>query len=293
MTRVGILPCLLVLALGGGCTPGPESEAEVATRATFAAPEASHGGTVIALALDGVFLEVVHDAEFGAVAAYPIDVDGDALPVDEPPVLNVTGPDGPVMLVATEESWLGEVDGGWHVADDALLDALPAARFRLRLGGRAYTPSLPTGADAGCCGHDHAADPVAGPHGGHVLMLGPRVHVEVVHNEHWGLVALYGTDAEGAPLAFDEVPALNAMLDEEPVELRASREDWEGAVDGGWHFEHDALLGVPERARFRLVVDGRTYVPPCEHVHVGGAHGHGHGDEYHADCDPALCDEAS
>lgn len=114
--------------------------------------------------------------------------------------------------------------------------------------------------------HTHAA----GPHGGYLLALGDHaVHLEIVHNEHWGLVALYVFDADMEPREFDAAPVLCVMLDGDPVRLTGSHEDWDGNEDGGWHFEDDALLGEPEGGRFRLLLDGETYTPEFRHIHVG------------------------
>jgi len=277
-------PVLLVLTLLAAACGGPEPTTVPcpAPVEALTIPEPRHEGLVTELPVRRGFLEVTLDAEFGAVGLYLTGPEGDALEPDEPPVLNVrTDADHSLRLVASRESWLGETDGGWHFADDVLLDTPEGTRFRLVLDGRVHTPALPKPHvhGASCDAPPHLTlEAEAGAHGGYVLTLGDKgTRLEVLHNEHWGLVSIYLTNASKEPMTFGEVPVLNAMIDDlEPEEIEAGREDWEGNEDGGWHFESDALLGQPERGRFRLVVDGKTYVPPCEHVHLDGAEGPGH-----------------
>ena len=121
-----------------------------------------------------------------------------------------------------------------------------------------------------------------GPHEGYVLALdSARLRLEVVHNEHWGIVGIYLFDADMKPRDPESAPVLNILFDDESIVLEPSRENWDGDEDGGWHYEHDALLGLPETARFRIKVDGRIYGPIFRHVHLNDEHegGHGHAAE--------------
>jgi hypothetical protein len=117
-----------------------------------------------------------------------------------------------------------------------------------------------------------------GPHDGYVLVLDPgHLHLEIVHNEHWGIVAAYALDGEGEPVELAPPPVLCVLMDEESFLVEAMRENWDGAEDGGFHFEHDGLLGIPEVARFQVHWNDRVYTPPCRHVHLDDAeHGPGH-----------------
>ena len=101
-------------------------------------------------------------------------------------------------------------------------------------------------------------------------------HLEIVHKANWGVLAAYLYDPAMQPREHDEVPLLNIVCDEEPLQLIPDREGWEGGEDGGWHFEDDALLGETGPARFRVTVDGKTYTPPFTfHAH-GEEAGHTH-----------------
>ena len=130
-----------------------------------------------------------------------------------------------------------------------------------------------------------------GPHDGYVLVLEPgHLHLEILHNEHWGVVGAYPLSPDGEPVELARAPVLNVFMDEESYVVEATREDFDGNVDGGWHYEHDGLLGLPESARFNIRWNGRTYTPPCRHIHLNDGEGHGPGHAHAAavedDADP-------
>ena len=148
---------------------------------------------------------------------------------DVPPVLNVLDEEASIALEPTRESFDEVVDGGWHFEDDLLLGYPAAARFRLHVDGRTYTPVFehvhvghgggPAHANEHATGA-HAHGP--GPRGGVVLTLGAhRAHVEVVHKAHWGILGLYVYDAAMTPRGIDEAPVLNVVCDDEPLQLTA------------------------------------------------------------------------
>ncbi len=126
-----------------------------------------------------------------------------------------------------------------------------------------------THADDG--GHDHEQ----GPHGGAIAVVGDEVaHLEALHDEDAGQVTVYVLGEDNAVVALDQPPLLNLVTDEGSRQVKAV------AVGEAWLFEDAALLGEPEKARFRLVIAGKTYQPdmPCSHEHgADGEHGDEHG----------------
>ena len=69
--------------------------------------------------------------------------------------------------------------------------------------------------------------------------------------------------------ALDGPPVLNLLAEGGSASVEPT------AIGSAWVFEHEALAGHPEKARFRLALGGKTYIVdmPCAHDHDHGAHG--------------------
>jgi hypothetical protein len=246
--------------------------------------EGPRKGALFSLGAGRGFYEYAHNEHWGTASLYLYDAAMVARDFDVPPVLNVLDEEASTALAPTRESFDEVVDGGWHFEDDLLLGYPAAARFRLHVDDRTYTPLFehvhvghgggPAHANEHATGA-HAHGP--GPQGGVVLTLGThRAHVEVVHKAHWGILGLYVYDAAMTPRGIDEAPVLNVVCDDQPLQLTAGTENWDGEEDGGWHFEDDALLGETQPGRFRLEIDGKTYTPPFVYHAHGEEPGHSH-----------------
>jgi len=131
--RYAILCAALVALAACGNDAHEEEHAEEAH-----AHAAQHGGEIVVVVEHGLFLEVKHDEEAGAMTvwAYAGEAMADAK-LDEPPVLNFVGESGPTQLTAEQAG------GAWTFRDDALKGEPEGARLRLRAGGKTYTPALP------------------------------------------------------------------------------------------------------------------------------------------------------
>lgn len=120
--------------------------------------------------------------------------------------------------------------------------------------------------------HDHGAP---GPHGGAIAVVGDHVaHLEALHDEALGRVTVYVMDTNDEELELDQEPLLGLLTDAGSTQVRPT------ARGDAWIFEHGALQGHPEQARFRIVLAGRTYRVdmPCSHE---DEHEHGHEDSAH------------
>lgn len=121
-----------------------------------------------------------------------------------------------------------------------------------------------------------AAHAEHGPHDGELIELGDHVaHLEIVHDEDAGTIALYALDANLKPTALTEAPVLNLPTDSGPKQVTAIARS---GSTSDWLFSDPALEGEPEGARLRVVLNGVTYTPELPHQHsADGAHdGHKH-----------------
>ena len=272
----------LDLLTGGGLlegAAGPVPEAD-----THFPVEGPRGGALFSLGVDRGFYEYSHNEHWGTSALYLYDAAMKRREWDVPPVLSVWVEEASLALTPQRENFDEVEDGGWHFEDDHLLGYPEAGRFRLIVDGRVYSPAFEHIHVGHGQGHAHAAEHATGPHlhglgphRGHVLTLGAHLaHLEVAHKPHWGILGVYLYDAAMEPRELDAPPILNIVSDGEPLQLTAGRENWDGEDDGGWHFEDDALLGATGSARFRVVVDGKTYVPPFTYYTHGEEPGHSH-----------------
>ena len=120
--------------------------------------------------------------------------------------------------------------------------------------------------------HDHGAP---GPHGGAIAVVGDHVaHLEALHDEVLGQVTVYVMDTDHDRVALDQEPLLGLLTDAGSIQVRPT------ARGDAWVFEHGALQGHPEQARFRVVIGGKTYRidMPWSHDHGDAGHAHdGHG----------------
>jgi hypothetical protein len=235
-----------------------------------------------------------------APAAAPLPANG---PHDEPPVINLVLDEETVKAIGERKMDLADGAPSWHFEHDALLGEPERARFRLRVGGRTFVPDFHhTHAAAGHGGGEETPEPhsasqvhAEGPNGGRVIHLGSHLaHLEYTLDENWGVVRLWLHDDRLRPMRFDRRPVINALLDDESVVILGAKEDDEGNAVDGWYFEDTALLGLPERTRFRLEVGGRTFTPDLLLTNLGHHEepGHSHGcreEADHSKCDPALC----
>jgi hypothetical protein len=117
--------------------------------------------------------------------------------------------------------------------------------------------------------HDHEAP---GPHGGATAVVGDHVaHLEAIHDDVLGQVTVYVMDTNDDLLKLDQEPVLNLVTDAGSAQVQPT------AVGGAWVFEHEALVKHPEKARFRLVLGGKTYRidMPCAHDHAHEGEDHG------------------
>ena len=92
------------------------------------------GGTIVILGDHEGHIELLPNHDGGAVTIYVYDKDMNEVSLDEPPVMNFVGPDGPVQLE-------GEGEGAeWCFFDDTLKKEFKQLRFRLVMGGKTFTP---------------------------------------------------------------------------------------------------------------------------------------------------------
>ena len=101
-----------------------------------------HGGAIAVIGNDVAHLEAEHDLNLGQVMVYVLTTDNVVIPLDEPPVLNLSTDEGTVQVKAVK------MDEGWLFEDDVLLDEPEQARFRLAFNGKTYQSDMP-------CGHEH------------------------------------------------------------------------------------------------------------------------------------------
>lgn len=113
-----------------------------------------------------------------------------------------------------------------------------------------------------------------GPHGGELIELGDHVaHLEIVHDENAGTIALYVLDADLKPTALAEAPVLNLPISSGPKQVTATAR---AGSNSEWLFSDPVLKGEPEGARLRIVLDGVTYTPELPHQHEGHSPDDGH-----------------
>lgn len=135
---------------------------------------------------------------------------------------------------------------------------------------------------AGEDAHDHGAP---GPHGGAIAVVGDHLaHLEALHDDVLGQVTVYVMDTSDNLLQLDPAPVLNMVTDEGSAQVKPI------AVGGAWIFEHDALMEHPEKARFRIVISGKSYTVdmPCSHEHEDDGHADEHADEAHGPHDGVV-----
>ena len=244
--------------------------------------EGPRKGALFSLGTGRGFYEFSHNEHWGISALYLYDAQMRPRQFDAAPALNVHCDEESFTLEPSRKSFDEVEDGGWHFEDDALLGYPDSGRFRFTVDGRTYTPIF-AHIHVGH-GHTHPSEHATGPHihglgphKGYVLTLGAHLaHVEVVHKPHWGILAIYVYDAAMEPRALDEAPILNIVADGESHQLTAGLANWDGEEDGGWHFEDDVLLGETGPARFRLVVDEKTWTPRFTYYTHGEEPGHAH-----------------
>ena len=258
--------------------------------------EGPQGGALFPLGEGHGFYEFSHNEHWGISALYVYDARMRLRSFDVPPVLNVHVDGESFALAPGRERFEDEAqDGGWHFEDDALLGYPDSGRFRLVVDGRTYTPVF-AHIHVGH-GHTHEGEHATGPHlhglgphKGYIVTLGAhQAHLEIVHKPHWGILGIYLYDAALKPRELDAAPILNIVCEGVPYQLTAGTANWDGEEDGGWHFEDDALLGETGPARFRLLMDGKTYTPRFTYYEHGQEPGHAHAaDGEHAEADLAA-----
>ena len=105
-------------------------------------------------------------------------------------------------------------------------------------------------------GHDHSAK-----HGGDMVELGAHegfMEVKLSHEEKILTIWLTG---ESGPIKPEKPPVANIVVDKNPVQLTAKS-------DGDkWVFAHESFSGEPEKIRFRIAMNGKTYTPTWTHRH--------------------------
>ncbi|MDH3592602.1 MAG: hypothetical protein OER88_12025 [Planctomycetota bacterium] len=123
--------CAALTACGGADQPKDDGHGAHAH-------SAKHGGELAELGDHEGFLEskLNHDAGTLHIWIYKGEAMTAAKP-DSAPVLNLKGKDGPVKLTATDAG-----DGSWLFTSEILKGEPEAARFRIAMGGKTYTPGL-------------------------------------------------------------------------------------------------------------------------------------------------------
>jgi len=101
--------------------------------------EAKHGGEIVELGggdEDEGHVEMKIDHDSGTVTIWASMPDDSVMAFDEPPVLNFKAKDAPVTVTGTKkgDSWVFEHEG--------LKGDPQNARFRMKRGGKTYTPEL-------------------------------------------------------------------------------------------------------------------------------------------------------
>ncbi len=293
------LLCLVTLAAcrgeGGAPSNAAPAEAVCSEPVVAAGPAPQHGGHVFALAGGAAWVEFVYDDGWGTLTIHLVDTEGRELEFDEAPYLNLVLDEEPRRVEGRREVDILTGEAPWVFEDDGLLGETERARFHLVVGGTTYVPPFAHAhgvpADGDGHGHESGADAdVRPPPPGVVLVLSPLARLVVDHNAHWGVAHLRLIDHRGRPRGMDRPPRIHACLDERPVAMVGER-----GRDGGWYYEHDGLLGEPDRARLQLQVDGTVYIPPFPYRPHEHDHSHeitedeGIGGPDHRDCDPRLC----
>lgn len=156
---------------------------------------APHGGHVVVLGDHVAHLEIAH-GEGSDLVLYALDVDMQPAAFDVAPVLSLVTDDGSVTVTG-----VAVADDGWRMGHDALADPDVKGRFRLKVGGKTYTPDF--------AAHDHHAG--AGMHGPHdgttAAFLGmggiPGGKLELKLHDDKGDLELWLGTSEGIDHPFD------------------------------------------------------------------------------------------
>jgi len=137
-TFLTLFAALAIAACGGAEKGG--SGGSGAKEEEHAHAHGAHGGEVADLAPPGAAeegeVETKLDHAAGTVTLWAVGPGGNEMTFDEPPVLNFVSDQGPVSVRGTKDG------DGWVFRHDALKGETENARFRLKAGGKTYTPEL-------------------------------------------------------------------------------------------------------------------------------------------------------